>query len=268
MMAAGLAARAILTVMPLAKGPLPDPSSGPPQITENEHVLVRSLDWLLYTAHTRDEALAQANNLIRYFLGIGRPVAARAIMALVSQKLIRTRLDSDFHSNEGVEFQHYQQYVSLTDALDSVPSPDTYPSGESAQKRAAWKDAYLRAIDNAWNLGLDLLTHSWLENEVFKMWDDSRIEELRRVRSLHVPDIVIRLNYILLNSRAHSEGNLDRAMELVPIVADERYFVYPTFLAYDGNRLEEYLDGVRSVGLALLEAGRNPNDLFIPGQKR
>ncbi|KIO24192.1 hypothetical protein M407DRAFT_26387 [Tulasnella calospora MUT 4182] len=267
-MAAALAARAILAVLPNAKGPLPDPTSGPPQITENEHVLVRSLDWLLYTGRTGDEALAQANSLIRYFLGIGRPVGARVIMSLVSQKLIRTRPDSDFHSGEGIEFQQYQQYVSLTDALDNVPSPDTYPSGESAQKRAAWKDAYLRAIDNAWRLGLDLLTHSWLENDLFKMFSDSRLEELRRVRSIHVPDAVIRLSYILLNSRAHSEGNLDRAMELVPIVADERYFVYPTFIAYGGNRLEEYLDGVRHVGLALLEAGRNPNDLFIPSQKR
>lgn len=129
----------------------------------------------------------KTNNIPRPLIGIGRPVAARAIMTLVSQKLIRTRLDSDFHSNDGIEFQHYQQYISLTDALDSVPSPDTYPSGESAQKRAAWKDAYLvsdwsssafasqltllqRAIDNAWNLGLDLLTHSWLEHEVFNMW--------------------------------------------------------------------------------------------------
>lgn len=64
-------------------------------------------------------------------------------MSLVSQKLIRTRPDSDFHSAEGIEFQQYQQYVSLTDALDNVPSPDTHPAGESAQKRAAWKDAYL-----------------------------------------------------------------------------------------------------------------------------
>lgn len=267
-MAAALAARAVLAVMPPAKGPLPDPTSGSPQITDTEHVLVRSLDWLLYTGRTGDEALAQANNLIRYFLGIGRPVAARSIMSLVSQKLIRTRPDSDFHSAEGIEFQQYQQYVSLTDALDNVPSPDTHPAGESAQKRAAWKDAYLRAIDNAWKLGLDLLTHSWLENDVFKMFSDSRLEELRRVRSIHMPEVVIRLNYILLSSRAHSEGNLDRAMELVPIVSDERYFVYPTFLAYGGNRLEEYLDGVRRVGLALLEAGRNPNDLFIPSQKR
>lgn len=56
--------------MPPTKGPLPDPTSGSPQITETEHVLVRSLDWLLYTGRTGDEALAQANNLIRYFLGM------------------------------------------------------------------------------------------------------------------------------------------------------------------------------------------------------
>lgn len=57
-------------------------------------------------------------------------------------------------------------------------------------------------------------------------------------------------------------------MELVNIVADERYFIYQTFTAYGGVRLEEYLDGVRQVGLALLEKNRAPADLFIPSNKR
>lgn len=51
-------------------------------------------------------------------------------------------------------------------------------------------------------------------------------------------------------------------MDLVPIVADERYGVYQTFFRPQGNRLKEYLKGVKDLGFALLGQGRGVVDLF------
>lgn len=51
-------------------------------------------------------------------------------------------------------------------------------------------------------------------------------------------------------------------MDLVPIVADERYGVYQTFFRPQGNRLKEYLGHVREVSYALLGHGRGVVDLF------
>lgn len=51
-------------------------------------------------------------------------------------------------------------------------------------------------------------------------------------------------------------------MDLVTVVADGRYNVYPTFGSSDGNRLKGYLQRVKEVGVALLGQGRGVADLF------
>lgn len=51
-------------------------------------------------------------------------------------------------------------------------------------------------------------------------------------------------------------------MDLVPIVADKRYNICSTFSSSEGNRLKQYLKGVRDVGIALLGEGRGHVDLF------
>lgn len=51
-------------------------------------------------------------------------------------------------------------------------------------------------------------------------------------------------------------------MELVTILADDRCQVYDAFISEGSNRLKEYLEGVRLIGLAKLEQGRGTAELF------
>lgn len=61
-----------------------------------------------------------------------------------------------------------------------------------------------------------------------------------------------------------SHSNIQKALELANIVADERYKLYAEFLG-DGhsggsheNKLKDYMDNVRDASLAALERGSNP----------
>lgn len=104
-----------------------------------------------------------------------------------------------------------------------------------------------------------------------------RLQELKRIRAIYVPEMIVRLHHLLLDSRsripeydpsmtcferfpdfflASYNRNVKHALELANIVADARYGVADAF-DYDGagRGLKGYLEALRVAFLAGLENG-------------
>lgn len=94
-----------------------------------------------------------------------------------------------------------------------------------------------------------------------------RLLEHSRLRGAYVPELIFRLHRALLDTgREFLPGNLQLALDLSNLVADEKYRLYAEFLG-DGhsagkkeNKLKEYLALVRETSLAGLQMGAS--DVF------
>lgn len=93
--------------------------------------------------------------------------------------------------------------------------------------------------------------------------------EHSRLRSAYIPELIFRLHNALLETgREFVPQNLQLALELSNLVADEKYRLYTEFTG-DGhsagkeeNRLREYLSLVRETSMAGL--ARGAKDVFKP----
>jgi nuclear pore complex protein Nup107 len=102
-----------------------------------------------------------------------------------------------------------------------------------------------------------------------------KVEQMR-IRQIYVPEIVLALHRELYDSREVFPAyvplspilptttfqltpsqfrNLRRTLQLPNIIADSRYSIFRDFVSPDGNRMPEYLAGVREAGIAVLGAG-------------
>ena len=102
---------------------------------------------------------------------------------------------------------------------------------------------------------------------------DERRKDLIRIRQIYIPELIIRLHFLLFDSRHFipeyvlfrsfssllitffRHRNLKRALQLANIVADSRYQLYEDFVNEDGKRLGDYLGAVREAILGGLEGG-------------
>lgn len=95
--------------------------------------------------------------------------------------------------------------------------------------------------------------------------DTRRRSELRRIRHIFIPDLVVRLHQLLFQTRSlfpsyvswpdkSDDSNLQRALDLTKLVADERLHIYEEFMGSRTQpvRLMRYLDLVRVAATALL----------------
>ena len=91
-----------------------------------------------------------------------------------------------------------------------------------------------------------------------------RSAELRRIRQIYIPDLVMRLHNLIVSQRHHSSSYLQRALDLSKIVAAEDNHVYEEFFGKEGSpyRLIAYLERVKEASLAVLETGSsNPFEI-------
>lgn len=113
-----------------------------------------------------------------------------------------------------------------------------------------------------------MLTSEWLVTDVEVPGGDARRRELIRIRQIFIPELVLRIHFMLVGSRRQMPGNLKRALHLVNVVADSRYKLYEDFIgigvAQSGGgstRLVDYLEAVRKSVLCGVEGG-GTSDLF------
>ncbi|KAG8876137.1 Nucleoporin nup84 [Tulasnella sp. 331] len=273
---------------PGPEGPLPPIIVGQVDLTSDERRLCLSVEWLTYNRGTFSELLAQANAVMRLFLYNGRILAAQHLCQLLAEdeQFLRPQVDDVYHTPDPAEYLHYKAFFRLWATLESLSTLEDYPQHGSAASKSHWKSELSSRIDATYTLGKDFLKRNWLDasgaDTIFGKHafpymftkgqsltdtgdgsaDDTHLMELDRIRKIYVPEVVIQLNTMLYAHCDFLPWNLNRAMDLVPIVADGRYNVYSTFSSSEGNRLKDYLKGVRGVSIALLGQGRGPVDLF------
>lgn len=256
----------VFKALPTLKGPLPVLVGGglqaPP--SEMEGLLLRSIEWTVFSEATYGTALEQANVTLRYFLGSGRIALAQELLGMLPAAL-SSIAEPEEHATE---YMHYRQFFMVWDVLERVVDVGTTEEPRTRDEREGWEAEYKESIEQAYDLGTKLLTSEWLVTDVEVPGGDARRRELIRIRQIFIPELVLRIHFMLVGSRRQMPGNLKRALHLVNVVADSRYKLYEDFIgigvAQSGGgstRLVDYLEAVRKSVLCGVEGG-GTSDLF------
>lgn len=220
-------------------------------------------------AETHDNALEQANLIIRYFLGAGNISVSRMLLHDLPEQLASIDEPEDI----ATEYMHYRQLFHVWDLFERIAEITRAEINELTKDiRVAWTNEYKALVDEAYEKTVKLFTIEWLVSDVTRIDGDRRRRELIRVRQIFIPELAIRLHSILYESRTQFPKcvkinqsrlvcltwlcrNLTRSFELTNIVADSKHKLYEDFVGGNGPRLGEYLAHVRQAVLGGLEGG-------------
>ncbi|SNX87618.1 nucleoporin [Melanopsichium pennsylvanicum] len=246
------------------------------RLDATEEALVRAIDWLTFDPSTYADAITQSNALTRLFLSTGRLHAAKelrdrmpsevlsstgSLAISMDQNIERSGWDTFFGALEAhVAYKHFW----TTRPADVVRSNDTAAGprvgGLSKLERMNWVKALGQVVDQARDLDLILLQRDWLKISLSGtgggLVTERRARELFDIRQTYIPEIVFRLHDMLVESSSVVATNLNLALRLSEIVADERHKIYLEFIQNNGqNLLQDYLLRVREASLLLLDHG-------------
>ncbi|KAI0259467.1 nuclear pore protein 84/107 [Gloeopeniophorella convolvens] len=245
--------RALDSLPSSVRGALPDLTHAvhaPP--VDAEMLLVRSIEWTVVEEETYDTALEQANVILRYLLANGRVNVARLLLNMLPPELAAIGTPPE----RATEYMDYRQFFIVWETLERVAECQTLEAPQmSRDTRAAWLKDYSGLISSAREQILKVLTTDWLVPDPETPPTDRRARELARIRQIFVPELILRLHVLLVNSRAHIPENVRHALRLANVVADSRYMLFTEFAGENGRRLKEYLGAVRTAVLAGLEHG-------------
>ncbi|KAE8539556.1 hypothetical protein D1P53_004658 [Cryptococcus gattii VGV] len=251
-------------------------------LTEHDVMLIRSIEWLTILPETAEDALVRSCQLVRYFLSKGQANAAQSLLLSLPSLLTSS---SSINQSHLLELASYNRLFSLfssntyfTDTLFRQPSPTA-----SKLEVHAWKKDLETGVEDIWKGTVGLAKERWLdlprvsseaEKEDKGLYEyeseEERQKQLKLIRHIFVPDLILRLHNTLIEQSALFPYLLQRALELAGIVADGRYQVYESFLPLatiaggmevvgEGgkavNRLEVYMDKIREVALEVLKSG-------------
>lgn len=255
------------------------PSSDSADGANRHQELVRSVEWLTFSVATYQDALIHANAMMRYFLCAGHPATARRIIYHIPPDLLPSSAQANYDiADEEVvkdNVNEYLDYISFFDVLQlhtqfSEVWAHRPPASARATERLQYTEALRTTVDAFYDAVIELLTAEWLvlPSDSDKRQDlpsQRRSLELSRIRTAYIPELVLRLHHALVDSgTGFLPQNIQRALNLANIVADERYRLYVEFMG-DGhsaaktqNRLKEYLSLVRDASLAALAISNDP----------
>lgn len=148
---------------------------------------------------TYDNALEQANLIIRYFLGSGNIWVAKKTPDNLPGELTSIEKLEDI----ATEYMHYQQLIHVWDIFDRIAEVVDIEIADEWTKDAkvAWLNEYEALVNEVFEKVMKLLTTEWLVSDVSRIDGDRRRKELIRVRQIFIPELVIKLHKILYDSR-------------------------------------------------------------------
>jgi len=238
-------------------------------ISPEENQLVRSAEWLTFDPQTWPDALIHTNYLTRYFLLAGHTAAAKRLISSLPTNIeahaARLVLEGEEglqpHSKEYDDFKTFFTCLDLNDRWTEIWSKR--PAVDQAKvKHPAFIEGLKKVVEQLYAAIEQLLTSQWLLNDMLPVQGpeaEARSEELNRLRSIYIPELVFALHRCLMDSKDYMPSAVEKALDLSTIVAnagDEKPIWYE-FVA-ESNRLGEYLQKVREASVAALEYSSNP----------
>lgn len=226
--------------------------------TATERRLAHAIDWLTFTEDTYVAALLQTNVLMRLFMARGRVSAAHYLLQRLPSELLSSIAELDVAANEVLELDHWRTYFDVLDknvAMRGLFADGALSSASHAQHHD-WVETLRNAVDSARHAALELLEVDWLNFDIDTSTDAgaARAHELQIVRRRYIPEIVLQLHVMLVETSAAIPGNLAHALALPNLIADERLKLYKTFNALNGeNVLGAYLEHVREAALLAMD---------------
>lgn len=148
------------------------------------------------------------------------------------------------------DFEHIQHrdFYTLWRLFDNTTS-----ALAELQPHAREQIKVFQAMINETNeMTLKFLRSDWMIPEEGEDTRDERAQEMDKIRRIYIPEFVMRLHNLLVAARPYVPDALAAAMQLVKVVADQRYGIYDAF----AGRLPVYVEQVRGAVLASLETGR------------
>ncbi|EPS94048.1 hypothetical protein FOMPIDRAFT_1063333 [Fomitopsis schrenkii] len=140
--------------LPPAKGALPSVIGMQPPASDEELLLLRSIEWTTFMESTYTTALEQANVILRYLLGCGRVQVAKMLLDVLPAELSSIREPGEF----ATEHLHYRQFFVVWESLARVVECQALEAPSmNRETRAAWLDDY-KAREQV----TKLLTNDWL----------------------------------------------------------------------------------------------------------
>lgn len=230
-------------------------------LSPTEHRLVVAVDWLTFLEDTYADAIVRANELLRVFMASGRLHAAHSLLQRLPSELLSSVPALELPADTVVELDHWRSYFDVLDR--SVRARGLWSDGLPATSRSArheWHEAVAVATEAARLATLELLELDWLRIDA----DGARAAELALIRRRYIPEIVMNLHLMLVDTSAAVPLNLRHALALPDLVADERLRLYAEFASPDGarpNQLIGYLEQVRAAALVAMD---RREDVFAP----
>ena len=149
-------------------------------------------------------------------VGRGRIQLAKNLLEMLPPDLGTLQDPED----QATEYMHYRQFFGVWETFARVTECQTLEQPQmNKETRAAWLNDYKGLIDQAREDTIKLLTTDWLTSELEvnngELCDhmpsackltptigDRRRRDLARIRQIYIPELIIRLHSMLVNSRS------------------------------------------------------------------
>nr|KAJ3417764.1 Nucleoporin nup84 [Polyrhizophydium stewartii] len=232
------------------------------QVPESDDVLVRALEWLDMDHSQTEDKFDHANFLLRRFLIQGHVQSAKHLRNElgISDETLR-----DMVGREGdavTMAREWTLWATLVDCIESFatwtrtffqerPKPD-----RRSQRESEWANK-VRTVSGAALGRMKLVLQVFMAPDYLAPTHsvaEQRELELELVRSIYVPEIVMWMHQILLQTHTIVPGNLEESLKLANVVAGSAGSdMYEQFKR--SNKLGLFMRAMRESALAMLEAG-------------
>uniref|UniRef100_A0A8D3DWP0 Nuclear pore complex protein n=1 Tax=Scophthalmus maximus TaxID=52904 RepID=A0A8D3DWP0_SCOMX len=250
-----------------------------------DHMKIDIIDWLLFDAAHRAEALKQSNAIMRKFLALQKHDAAKLVFSKVPEDSMKeiccqwAGLGQDTlpAEDENAIREHLciRAYLEAHEAFtdwfshsSSAPQkPAPAPEAKFTERVAnEMREKEYQTSLSSWSCRLDVLTEDvkeriynvllfvdggWMvDNRQDSEPDSERSHQMAALRSLCLPRLSFLLLSVLQNSSRHQE-----ALRLADIVSSDQHRLYQVF---SKEELRRFLLKLRESSLALLDRGVDP----------
>ncbi|KAG8811348.1 Nucleoporin nup84, partial [Serendipita sp. 399] len=223
-------------------------------LTEAEEHVIRSIAWLRFHPSTFDLVIPRSNEDIRWLLCHGHVNAAIRLSADVPQA-DSNKSEDQVHTIEYLLYRKLLNLWSNLSAFEKIKEPHTVLNWK--RRLEACGEGCIDQVQKLFDDSVEVMTMDWgtesaEEGNENGSADGGRVEELKRLRKLFIPEISIRFTRALMNTSIHVPKLV---MELVNLVADGKDKLHLDFIYQGRNRLPEYLLLVKEALVSGMEAG-------------